>query len=120
MKISKETKEQIRKEPGKFLSCVSKVITEKILYPEDLFPYMGMKCPKSESESIYTLYGAMRLFEEYGDEYWYTVCKYSLFFKDDFMNFLSLKKTHEKQCKLLHDKLWVVDYDLQRLLDEEV
>lgn len=43
MKISKE---QIRKEEGKFLACVSKVAIEKILYPEDLYSYMGMECPK--------------------------------------------------------------------------
>lgn len=120
MKISKETKGQIRKEEGKFLACVSKVAIEKILYPEDLYSYMGMECPKSESESIYDLYEAMCLFEEYNNEYWYAVCKYALFFKDDFRSFYSAKQAYNKQHKSLYNKLWTVDNNLQRLLDREV
>lgn len=120
MKISKETKEQIKKEPGKFLSCVSKVVNEKILYPENLFKYMDMMCPRSKSEDIYNLYGAMKLYEEYGNDYWYTVCRFAIFFKDDFMSFYSAKMMRDKQNDSLYRRLHMLDSDLQQLLTEEV
>lgn len=79
MRISNETKEQIRKSKGKFFANVSKVKEEKIISAPKLFSYMKRECPTSLIDRHYNLYDAMALCDRYRNEYWYVVFKFAMF-----------------------------------------
>lgn len=124
MRISNETKEQIRKSEGEFFADVTKVVMKQYIESEDLFKNMGMECPKDESESVYNLLSGMCICEQYKNEYWYAVFRYAIFFKEDIIHYFN---THQKYSKLkesseraMYKAWWSIDNDLKYLFDKEI